>query len=49
MGVVEVELVGLVVVLVEEDDSLGGEVVDADDLGGLNGVWGTSRTARCCL
>lgn len=49
MRAVEVELVGLVVVLVEEDDGLGSEVVDADDLSSLDRERGTSRTGRCCL
>jgi hypothetical protein len=49
VGVLEVELVGFMVVFVKEDDGLGSEVVDADDLGGLDGVRSTSRTGRCCL
>lgn len=49
MSVVEVELIGFMVIFVEEDDSLGCEVVDADNLGSLDEVWNTSRTGRCCL
>lgn len=43
-GALEVELVGLVVVLVEEEDGFGGEVVDANDLCSLNKRAKTSRT-----
>ena len=49
VGVVEVELVGPVVIFMEEDDGLGCEVVDANDLGGLHGKGVTSRTGRCLL
>ena len=37
------------VVLVEEDNSLGCEVVDADDLCGLHVVGVTSLTGICLL
>ncbi len=43
MGCGEVELVGLVVVFVEEEDGLGSEVVDADELGSLGVGGGTCR------
>jgi hypothetical protein len=36
VGVLEVELVGLVVVFVEEDDGLGGQVVYPNDLRSLS-------------
>lgn len=35
-GVSEVKLIGLIVVLVEEDNSFGSEIVDSYYLGGLN-------------
>lgn len=40
----EIEVVGGVVVLVEEDDGLGGEEVDAGEVSCLSGGRGTSRT-----
>lgn len=48
-GPAEVELVGLAVVLVEEEDGLGGEEVDASHLRGLSDALNTSRTATPSL
>lgn len=45
----EVELVRLAVILVEEEDGLGGEEVDACDVGGLSAWKVTSRTATPSL